>query len=581
MKLIYHKYSYFLELLISGLFILFYYIQNYSPQFFVASFIPNATMILMLEILVLLIPIVISISLLTQWNYYGSIESLLRRGTFTIIILIPLFLVWGDQQFTFWLASVHLLSSTISLYEKAPLTKETIRFKANLGAHKSWELSPPQLVLLSFFLLIIIGTTLLMLPIATNKNVPLIDHLFMVTSAACVTGLSTVNLGETYTYFGQIVLLLVIQIGGLGIMTLSAFISIFLGKSMAVKDRLVMQDILEISSLEQLVELILDIVKLTITIEIIGAVILTAVFALSGIDFANSLYLGVFHSVSAFCNAGLSPLTNGLEGYATNPALNFTVTSLIILGGIGFWVMKDIKKCFAQRKPLSAKFHSLTLHSKIVISTTFFLLCVGTLVIFVSEFMTTLAPYSLTEKGMVAYFLSVTSRTAGFNTVHMNSLTSSTVFFLIMLMFIGASPGSTGGGIKTTTFAVLWQSVKSTFLGKKRVELFHRTLDSSVIVKSIALTFTSMMLICFFMLFLLVFEHDKNPLYVLFEAVSAFATVGLSMGITSALTFMGKIFIIALMYIGRVGPLTMVVGLAMKSTKSEGLRYPQEKVIIG
>jgi len=583
MKQFFLRVSFFPELIISGLFIIAYIIKIYFPglvlfQVPLVSYANSVT-----NIFVYLIPIIVAISLLAQWSYYASFENLLRKGTFTLVILIPLFILWGDQEFTFWLSSVHLLSSIITLYE--PLVKENMsqkgsRFTPGVNNEFFWGFSPPQIVIFTFFLLIFIGTALLTLPISTLKEVDLIDHLFIITSAACVTGLSTLDIGTHYTTFGQLVILGVVQIGGLGIMTLSTSLGIFMGRSMAVKERLVVQDILDITNLDQMADLVLDILKITAILEIIGAVLLTGVFVHSGMDFAKSLYFGVFHSVSAFCNAGLSLFPNNLEGYTTNVVLNFTVSMLVILGGIGFWVIKDVIYCFKTNKNYKLGITDLSLHSKIAISTSLILIFAGALIFFISEYMSVLYPYNLTEKLMISLFHSVSARTAGYNTVPMSSITSQALFTLIILMFIGASPGSTGGGIKTTTFAILWQSVRATLSGKGQVEFFKRAIDSFIVVKSIALTFVSLGLVCVFTIMLIKFEPNKDFLSLLFEAVSAFGTVGLSTGITGSLSAMGKITIILLMFIGRVGPLTLVLGI-VQSRGSEAVDYPKEKVIIG
>lgn len=580
MKTVYHKASFLIELLISGLFILLYYLLTFIPHSDLWELFNKSTVQTITNALCYLVPVVVSFSFGSQWNYYGTIENLLRRGTFTIIILIPLFIVWGDWQFTFWLACVHLLSSLLSFYEKEPMAKDATRFTSNQSSEYLWGLSAAQIILISFLLIIILGTTLVMLPISTIKDVSLLDHLFMVTSAACVTGLATVNIGETYSYFGQAVLLLCIQIGGLGIMTLSSSLTIFLGKSLAVKERLVMQDILEVSSLEGLVEVILDIIRTTIVIEIIGAVILTSVYVYSGESFGTSLYLGIFHSIAAFCNAGLSPAINGLTEFKTNFVMNITLTTLTIMGGLGFWVLKDLRKNVFKISNPRRFFQSLSLHTKIVLVTSGVLIFLGTLVIFICDFMGALSQYNLTEKVMISYFHSVMTRSAGFNTVEVGLLSSTSLFFIVSLMFIGASPGSTGGGIKTTTFAIIWQSIRSTLMGKNTIEFFRRTIDNSVVLKATALALTALVAVSVATGIMLIFEGDKGFLAVIFEVVSAFGTVGLSMGITSELTHVGKTIIVMLMYIGRVGPLTLVLGLSTAQSK-QGLRYPKEKIIIG
>lgn len=581
MKSVYHKASFLSELIVSGLFIICYFFLVFTPHSDLWEIVDKSFIVKITSSLCYLVPIIVFFSFPIQWRYYGNIENFLRRGTFTIIVLIPLFIVWGDWQFTFWLSGVHLFSSFISFYEQEPAkeNKEN-RFLDKLGDEIFWGLSPSQIVLISFVLLIVSGTTLLMLPISTVKDVRLIDHLFMITSASCVTGLATVNVGEVYSFFGQIILLFCIQIGGLGIMTLSSSFTLFLGKTLAIKERLMMKDILEVDNVGSTVDIIIDIIKTTVVIEIIGSVILTGVFIYSGESFGTALYLGIFHSISAFCNAGITPIVSGLDAYKTNVVFNFTISFLIIFGGIGFWVIKDLKRNISKISNFRFYFQSLTLHSKVVLTTTFVLIVLGTLLIFLCDYMGSFSQYNLTEKMMIAFFHSVSSRTAGFNTLNLAQFSSASLFILIILMYIGASPGSTGGGIKTTTFAIIWQSILSTMRGRKEIEFFNRTVDSSLVLKSTALAIMSLMFISFVTALLLVFETDKSFLAILFEAVSAFCTVGLSVGITSSLSSIGKILIITLMYVGRVGPLTLIIGISSLHSK-QGIRYPKEKVIIG
>lgn len=581
MKSVYHKASFVSELIVSGLFILFYFLLVFVPHSELWEIIDKSYLVKLTTSLCYLVPIIVFLSFPIQWSYYGNIENFLRRGTFTIIVLIPMFIVWGDWQFTFWLSGVHLFSSFISFYEQEPIQeKKENRFFGKSDGEALWGLSPSQVVLVSFVLLIISGTTLLMLPISTLKDVKLIDHLFMITSATCVTGLTTVNVGESYSLFGQIILLFCIQVGGLGIMTLSSSLTLFLGKTLAMKERMMMKDILDVSSLQSTVEIIIDIIKTTVVIEIIGAVILTGVFVHSGESFGHALYLGIFHSISAFCNAGISPIITGVEGYKTNVVFNLTVSMLIILGGIGFWVIKDLKKNISKVTNLKYYFQSLTLHSKVVLTTSFFLIFFGTIVIFLFDYMGSFSQYNLTEKMLIAFFHSVSARTAGFSTFNLAQFSSASLFIIIILMYIGASPGSTGGGIKTTTFAIIWQSILSTLKGKSDIEFFNRTVDSSLVLKSAALAIMSLMFISVVTALLLVFETDKTFLALIFEAVSAFCTVGLSVGITSSLTSIGKLLIIILMYVGRVGPLTLIIGISSVQSK-QGIRYPKEKIVIG
>ena len=364
-------------------------------------------------------------------------------------------MVWGDPQFTFWLGSAHLLSSILSLYDDPMgVIPKKQWFLPSLGLLNSLRQRPARLVMLSFSSVITIGTLLLMLPIARADGVsmPFVDALFLATSATCVTGLTTLSVGNDLGPFGQIVVLMLIQVGGLSIMTLYSSMSILLGKTMGVKGRVIMQDFLDIPGLDDLVTMVLNIVKYTIVIELWGAVVLSFAFSLEGLDFGQALYFGIFHAISAFCNAGFSLLDTSLESYATNPLIHGTVSILITVGGLGFIVLKELEEVVLGRK----KIVRMSIHSKVVLMTSITLTVAGALFFFFGEFLDSLEHYSLWEKKIqISLFQSVTMRTAGFSTISLTQLNSYTLYMMSLFMFIGGSPGSTAGGVKTTTFGHL------------------------------------------------------------------------------------------------------------------------------
>jgi trk system potassium uptake protein TrkH len=526
-----------------------------------------------------IIPFTILFHAIINFRLDQKLDVFLRRHVFSVIVVVPLFIAWGDREFAFWLSAAHLFSSIMAIYDR-PI-HENISFQAK-PSKKIWDvirLSPAQAVLLSFVAVIALGTFLLKLPVSAveGKNIKLIDALFMATSATSVTGLSTVSVGNDMTIFGQLVTLALIQIGGIGIMTLTSCMTIILGKAMGMKDRVVMQDLLEVSSLEDLVAMIIDIIKYTLAIELWGTILLAIAFSFEGQDLGPALYSGFFHAISAFCNAGLAFFDNSFESFSTNPLINFTIMALITLGGLGFIVLKELREVMGGRRSWTR----LTLHTKIVLITSAILLFGGAIFIFFSEFLHALDKYTLFDKIQVSFFQSVTARTAGFNTIPMAGLNNYTLYGIIILMFIGASPGSTGGGIKTTTFAILSQTIIATLRGQKNVVMIDRTIPPELVIRTIALTFISIIIQGGALLVMMAIEKEQSFFPILFEVVSASGTVGLTMGLTTQLTAMGKFGILLLMFIGRVGPLTMVLALAARPHGRGKLEYPDGRILIG
>jgi trk system potassium uptake protein TrkH len=429
-----------------------------------------------------------------------------------------------------------------------------------------------QIIALSFLGTIMLGTILLTFPSATadGKGTPFVDAFFTATSATCVTGLIVRDTPVYFSTFGQIIILALMQLGGLGIMTYSAFLALIFGR-FSLGQRRVVQEMMDEE--RNVLNMIAYIFKMTFTIEAVGALILYARWIMHFKDPAYTIYMSIFHSISAFCNAGFSLFSNSLESFTGDAVINIVITLLIILGGLGFIVVYELSHL--RQTPEKR----LSTHTRLVLTVSSILIATCFLIFFFLEFDHALLEYPITAKIWGALFQSVTPRTAGFNTVPIASFSAVTLTIMIILMFIGASPGSTGGGIKTSTLAILLLSLKSILKGKEDIEVFNRTISSSIVYKAVALVVGSLLLLASMFLLLLLSEN-KPFLPLLFETVSAFGTVGLSMGITADLTILGKIFIIVLMFTGRIGPLTLGFAL-MKGSRARRIRYPDAKVMIG
>lgn len=436
-------------------------------------------------------------------------------------------------------------------------------------------LSTYQIILLSFLILIFSGALLLMLPFASRggQHLNFLDALFTATSASCVTGLTVVDTGRYFNWFGQLVIVTMIQLGGLGIMTFATLFSVAFGKKINLQERLRIQESLNQGEIHGVVKFCLRIVKLTFAIEFFFGTLLALrflpIFGLKGI------YFGYWHAVSAFCNAGFDLMGNyeSFGGYVSDIPVNLIITSLIILGSTGFTVMTDVI-----HKP---KFSVLHLHSKIALITTLFLIVAGTLGIYYMESgnALTLGNLSSGQKLLASYFQAVTPRTAGFNTVPIENMRQSTLLFLIMLMFVGASPASTGGGIKTTTFAVVILSIRNMLHGSSDLVLFDRRIDNTFVYRAFVIVVLAVLWISGSTLLIAYFEKAAF-LHVLFEVVSAFATVGLSTGLSRHLCAASKIVLILTMFAGRVGILTFALALTSRH-RVGNVRYPKEKIMIG
>ena len=422
---------------------------------------------------------------------------------------------------------------------------------------------PGRLIALGFAAVILLGSLLLLLPVSVRPDaeVTFIDALFTSTSAVCVTGLIAIDTADHFTVFGQAVVAALIQIGGLGVTSVGMGLILAAGRQVGIKGRLLIKEALNVDSFKGMVRLVKAVLIMTLCFESAGMVLSFLVFVQ---DYSplHALWISIFHSIAAFNNSGFDILggLRNLIPYQSNILLNLTTCGLIICGGLGCLVMLDIKRCRIFRK--------LTLHSKVVLTTTAALLIIGTLLLKATEEMTWLG----------AFFHSVSARTAGFSTYPIGELTNAGLFTLIILMFIGASPGSTGGGIKTTTFFILMQEVRSVF-SKRRPGAFHRTLPAEALSKAAVIALLSLLVVCCGTFLLCILEPGCTFIQLLFEVVSAFGTVGLSTGITPNLSVASKAVIILTMYIGRLGAFTL---LSMWINREEpSVRYTEESITIG
>lgn len=447
--------------------------------------------------------------------------------------------------------------------------------------------NPPQIIILSFLAIIILGTGLLSLPQATKTGAraSLIDAFFTATSATCVTGLTVQDTSNYFSHFGQVVIIALIQIGGLGIMSFSTFFAVLLGRKLTIRQTVVVQSALDSKGIEGLRQLVVAILILTFSIEIAGAVLLFCKFrSLADMNSLKAIYYSLFHSVSAFCNAGFGLYSDSLSLFCQDLFINLIMMSLIILGGLGFVVLLDFSKIKHLRKGLSFFLSKIALQTKLVLLTTIVLIVGGAMVIFILERNNVLSSVSLPSKWLASFFQSVTSRTAGFNTLDISKMTDATLFFIISLMFIGASPGSTGGGIKTVTFAVLIATIISMCRNKNEVSIFGRVIPR-MIIRRVLVVFSLALLWMAIVTFLLTITEgnsfgEGNFLKILFEVTSAFGTVGLSTGITPNLSVVGRILICLTIFIGRVGLLTVALAIALKE-EAPSISYPEERVMIG
>lgn len=447
------------------------------------------------------------------------------------------------------------------------------------------EITPIKLIVLSFIFVILVGTFLLMLPIASKSGhyTSFIDALFTSTSATCVTGLVVFDTYNYWSNFGQFIILLLIQIGGLGLLTLTTFFTSFFSKKLGFKTLQLAQESINLNSIGDISNVIKKVVVFSISFELIGAILLSFVFIPEyGI---KGIYISIFLAISSFCNAGFDILGfkgqfSSLSSYYDNPIVIFTISILIIIGGVGFIVWNDIYNYKKNKK--------LLLHTKVVFISTVSLIFLGTIIFYTTEFNNnkTIGDFNIFDKFMNSFFHSVSTRTAGFNTINMNDLTSISKLFSIIFMFIGAAPGSTGGGIKVTTFYVLFMTVVSVIKADNQTVVLGRRVNKHTVYRAIS-TFSTALVIISIVFFILYYTNAYSititPINYLFETVSAFATVGLSSGITTFLENHNKLLLVVTMFIGRVGCLSIFIAIFKKSNYNKNVRKinPEGIIIVG
>ena len=446
--------------------------------------------------------------------------------------------------------------------------------------------STTHIIMLSFLCVILLGSILLALPIsaADRQAVPYLDALFTATTATCVTGLVTLPTATTWSVFGQVVILLLIQVGGLGIITVMAGVMLALHRRMGLSDRLLIQDAFNLDTLLGLSSFLKRVITGTFVMEGLGAILYMTVFVPK--FGSRGIWISVFNAVSAFCNAGMDIIgENSLCDFTTSPTVNAITSMLIILGGLGFivwWDILRVLKLSIRRKSLRCLSH-LTLHSKMAVTATIFLLLGGGLIILALEYANpaTLGSLSFFEKIQAALFQSVTTRTAGFATVDQSALTPATTVICLILMFIGGSPVGTAGGVKTVTVLVLAAYALSTIRGKQEVGLFNRRISNDALRKSVAVVGMSFLIAAVSTLLLATVTPHRDLADILYETVSATATVGLSRSLTPHLTTAGKIIIAVTMYLGRIGPISLAVAFGVTKEKQNIVNNPTESVSVG
>lgn len=453
-------------------------------------------------------------------------------------------------------------------------------------------LNPAQLFIASFIVIILIGSLLLMLPNATYTGISFLDALFTSTSAVCVTGLIVVDTATYFTVFGQVIILTLIQIGGIGILTVASYFSYFFKGGASYENQLTLSDLTGSNKLGEVFSTLKRILIITFSIEIVAAILI-----FSTIDgrlfssFFEKIFFAIFHAISAFCNAGFSTLSNGLYdvNFRYNYLMQIIIVGAFVLGGLGFPIVVNIikyLKYFFKRKLFSYLGREknyqpwvLNINSRITLVTTITLTVVGTILFYINEYNNTLAEHTGFGKVVTALFGAATPRTAGFNTVDMSALNFSTIMLIFLLMWIGASPASTGGGIKTNTFAIATLNFLSMARGKSKIEVYRREIADLSVRRAFAVISLSLVVIGSGVILISIFDSDKGLLNIAFECFSAYSTVGLSIGLTAQLSPLSKLVIICVMFIGRVSMLTVLIAI-FKKVKYKNYSYPKEDILI-
>ncbi|MCI6275475.1 MAG: TrkH family potassium uptake protein [Clostridium sp.] len=443
--------------------------------------------------------------------------------------------------------------------------------------NRKLKLNAVQVLVIGFALVILTGALLLTLPISSANGTPtsFIDSLFTATSATCITGLVTLDTATHWSTFGKVVIITLIQVGGLGFMAFTTLFALILGKKITLKQRLIMQEAMNTFSIQGLVSMMRYILIFTFSVEFIGAMLLSTQF-IPMFGLGKGIVYSFFHSISAFCNAGFDLMGNfsSLTGLYDNSVIILTIGSLIVVGGVGFSVWVDIYKNKDLKK--------LSLHSKLVLSMTTILIVGGAILMFVFEFNNpnTMGPMGVKDKMLSSLFASITPRTAGFNSISTSDMTLAGRSLTILLMFVGASPGSTGGGIKTSTAGILLMTVICVIRGREDTEIFKRRINKDLVYKAFTIVTLSLGIVIGVTMILSITEVGASLEYLIYEVVSAFGTVGLTLGLTPSLTTIGKVMLALTMYCGRVGPMTLFLALTNRK-KNRGIRYPEDKILVG
>ncbi|WP_116105095.1 TrkH family potassium uptake protein [Lewinella sp. IMCC34191] len=537
--------------------------------------------------------LVIAIGLASTFFRYFRNTSLLQRRVFAFDLLSVLYTLYIFYMYLFVGRAFEtdlILENPIWVVAAVILTFFREFFSLRLELKQTY-LNPAQLFIFSFLAIITCGTLLLLLPNAANQPLSFLDALFTSTSAVCVTGLIVVDTGTFFTRFGQSIILFLIQMGGLGILTFASYFSYFFKRATTYEHQLTLSEMTNSEKIGEVFETLKRIVLITLVVE--GAAVLLIFLSLGGNTFdgfVERAYFSLFHAISAFCNAGFSTLSNGLyeEPVRTNYGMQLVIIATFVLGGLGFPIVVNLVsylkykvfQLFRRRKEVTIHRPWLVnLNSRINLVTSGSLLLIGFVAYFLLEYNATLADRSLFGKVVTSLFGAATPRTAGFNTVDMAALTFPTVMVTYLLMWIGASPASTGGGIKTSTFAIAVLNILSLAKGKTRIEVFRREIASVSVKRAFAIISLSLLVIGIAIMLIAMFDSDKSLLAIGFECFSAYSTVGLSLGITGALTAKSKVVIIAIMFIGRVSMLSILIAIFRK-TKHKNYQYPTEELTI-
>ncbi|WP_185869098.1 TrkH family potassium uptake protein [Blattabacterium cuenoti] len=548
----------------------------------------NSEMIIGLVFIISIIHIFILLKTDLKRNY-----KLMVFLSFFILVIFIIFSLWkiflcNDEKITDDIKIYLLVSLILHILIRVTYFIRIIYSKIN---------NPAFIFIISFVSLSFLGSFLLMFPASTVKKISFIDALFTSTSAVCVTGLSVLDTAKDFTYLGKVIILILVELGGLGILTITSFFSYFFKDGFSFKEAIFVSNFLNTKTTSNVLTLAVKVVMFTITIELIGTLLIyCSIKDQNTIETDSPLFFSIFHSISAFCNSGFSTLSKGLYSHSVrfNYFLQIIVAFLLILGGIGFnilfnfftYIWLTIKKYFYKifkDEYLHHPAHIVTLNTKIVVTTTVFLLFFGTVFYYISEYHSSLSEHSsFYGKWIASFFSSATSRTAGFHVVNMNNLAPITIFLTIFLMWIGASPASTGGGIKTSTFALALMNIISLSRGKNRLEIERKEIPSESIRLSFSIIMLSLIVIYISILIIIFLDPKKDILSISFEVFSAFSTVGLSLGITSSLSNGSKLILICLMLLGRIGIFNVMVGLFKKNKISSHYyyRFPKGNILI-